>query len=103
MHQVAKAYIRKPVLRFERTVRRIREQVLFDARETKMELWMRGMTIAGMMKRVLQWVGERDRVLTARYERQRTISCEGRRSGRESSQSVSGRKAEDNSGPRAVN
>jgi len=40
-------------------------EVLFDARGTKMELRVRGMTIAGMMNRVLQWVGARDRVLRA--------------------------------------
>jgi len=46
-------------------------------------------------------MGARDRVLTAPYERQRTLSCECS-SGRASLQSVSGRKADDSSYPRAV-
>ena len=33
-----------------------REQVLFDARATNMELWVGGMTIAGVVNRVLQSV-----------------------------------------------
>jgi len=44
------------VLRFERTVRRVREQVLFDA-QGNVGLWTRGMA-AGVVNRVLQWVQE---------------------------------------------
>jgi len=54
-------------------VRRVREQVPFDARGTNMELWVRGMTIEGGRGQGIA-VGARDRVLKAGKERPRTLS-----------------------------
>jgi len=101
MHLVAKSYIHEACAEFreegenESESMRLFEVCLRDGHAGDNH---------GAVNRVLQWgplAG--DRVLPARYERYRTVrhlSCES--SSAATSQSGSGRKAEDSSGPRAV-
>ena len=65
----------EPVLRFERTARRVREQVLFDALgDEDGVVGERNDNRGGCEQGIA--VGARDRMLIARYERQRTLRCE---------------------------
>jgi len=75
MHHVAKAHYAGPVLRFDRSVRRVQERVLFRrSRDEDGVVGERNDNRGGREQGIA--VGARDGVLTARYERQRTLRCE---------------------------
>jgi len=75
MHQVAKAYICGAYAEIREgggTSPRAGAFRRFDIRGRNMEMRVRGMTTTGDVNRVLRWIYlVKDRVLAARYERQR--------------------------------